>query len=115
MQHHNATAAHTPPYDAHNVMHWLEQPCCIFCGAEHLPALLIELIMSMTAGAHILSGNVLEPHALTELLPKWKEEGAPVSVAVAEDRFFVLTQNRAFRLPTPSQMHNKGNFVISLR
>ncbi|DBB05478.1 TPA: hypothetical protein ACH3X1_012437 [Trebouxia sp. C0004] len=65
-------------------------------------------------GAHILSGNVLEPHALTELLPKWKEEGAPVSVAAAEDKFFVLTQNRAFRLPTPSQMHNKGNFVISL-
>ena len=71
--------------------------------------------MAISAGAHILSGNVLEPHALTELLPKWKEEGAPVSVAAAEDRFFVLTQNRAFRLPTPSQMHNKGNFVISLR
>lgn len=67
------------------------------------------------AGAHILSGNVLEPHALTELLPNWKEEGAPVSVPATEDRFFILTEKQAFRIPTPKQMHNKGNFVISLR
>ena len=68
----------------------------------------------LLAGAHILSGNVLEPHALTELLPNWKEEGAPVTVPATEDRFFVLSANRAFRIPTPKQMHNKGNFVISL-
>ena len=93
----------------------LEQPCCVLQCQLVPTAVLMVLVMFMLAGAHILSGNVLEPHALTELLPKWKEEGAPVSVAAAEDRFFVLTQNRAFRLPTPSQMHNKGNFVISLR
>ena len=69
----------------------------------------------MSAGAHILSGNVLEPHALTELLPNWKEEGAPVTVPATEDKFFVLSKNKSFRLPTPAQMHNKGNFVISLR
>ncbi len=103
-----------PTFDAHHVMYWLEQPCHIQqCLSS--AAVLIESNLFIPAGAHILSGNVLEPHALTELLPKWKEEGAPVSVAAAEDRFFVLTQNRAFRLPTPSQMHNKGNFVISLR
>ncbi|KAL3135808.1 hypothetical protein ABBQ32_007370 [Trebouxia sp. C0010 RCD-2024] len=65
-------------------------------------------------GAHILSGNVLEPHALTELLPNWQEDGAPVSTPAVEDRFFVLSEKRAFRIPTPKQMHNKGNFVISL-
>lgn len=70
--------------------------------------------MAHVAGAHILSGNVLEPHALTELLPDWKEEGAPVTVPATEDRFFILSANRAFRIPTPKQMHNKGNFVISL-
>lgn len=70
---------------------------------------------ALPVGAHILSGNVLEPHALTELFPNWKEEGAPVSVPATEDKFFVLTEKRAVRLPTPSQMHNKGNFVISLR
>ena len=103
-----------PICDAHHMMHCLEQPCHIQ-QCQFAAAVLIEPFMFTPAGAHILSGNVLEPHALTELLPKWKEEGAPVSVAAAEDKFFVLTQNRAFRLPTPSQMHNKGNFVISLR
>ncbi|KAK9830266.1 hypothetical protein WJX72_010683 [[Myrmecia] bisecta] len=65
-------------------------------------------------GAHILSGNVLETRALDELLPNWKEEGAPVTVEAKEDRFFMLTKKRAWRMPTPRQMHNKGNYVISL-
>ncbi|CAL5223469.1 g5989 [Coccomyxa viridis] len=65
-------------------------------------------------GAHILSGNVLEPRALHELLPDWKEQGAPLNVPASDDRFYYLTRKYAFRLPTPPQMHNKGNFVISL-
>ena len=69
----------------------------------------------LPAGAHILSGNVLEPHALTELLPAWEKQGAPVTVRATEDRFYILGQKRAFRIPTPKQMHNKGNYVISLR
>lgn len=52
---------------------------------------------------------------MTELLPNWKEEGAPVTTPATEDKFFVLSENRAFRIPTPKQMHNKGNFVVSLR
>ena len=52
---------------------------------------------------------------MTELLPDWKDDGAPVSTPATEDRFFVLSEKRAFRVPTPKQMHNKGNFVISLR
>lgn len=65
-------------------------------------------------GAHILSGNVLEPRALDELLPTWREDGAPTGVPATEDRFVYLTRNRAVPLPTPPQMHNEGNYVLSL-
>ena len=65
-------------------------------------------------GAHILSGAVFEPHALDELIPDWRERGAPLVTPAVEDRFLLLTQSRAFRLPTPPQMHNDGNYIISL-
>lgn len=65
-------------------------------------------------GAHLLSGAVLEPRALNELIPDWKEKGAPLNTPAGEDRFLFLTEKRAFRLPTPPQMHNKGNYIISL-
>jgi electron-transferring-flavoprotein dehydrogenase len=65
-------------------------------------------------GAHILSGAVLEPRSLNELIPDWKEKGAPLSVAVRSDRFQYLTKTRAISMPTPPQMHNKGNYIISL-
>ena len=71
------------------------------------------------AGAHTLAGAVLEPRALDELLPNWREEmqadaNAPVMTPVTKDEFCFLTQKRAFRLPTPPQMHNKGNYIVSL-
>src|SRR5207302_2561318 len=65
-------------------------------------------------GAHILSGAVFEPRALDELIPDWRERGAPLNTPATEDRFLYLTQSRAFRLPTPPQMHNHGNYIISL-
>ena len=65
-------------------------------------------------GAHILSGAVIEPRALDELIPDWRDRGAPLDTPAAEDRFLFLTPRRAFRLPTPPQMHNRGNYVISL-
>ena len=65
-------------------------------------------------GAHILSGAVFEPRALDELFPDWQERGAPLVTAAGEDRFLYLTKDRAFRLPTPPQMHNHGNYIISL-
>jgi electron-transferring-flavoprotein dehydrogenase len=65
-------------------------------------------------GAHILSGAVLEPRALDELLPDWKERGAPLDTPAGEDRFLFLTASKAMRLPTPPQMHNMGNYIISL-
>jgi electron-transferring-flavoprotein dehydrogenase len=65
-------------------------------------------------GAHILSGAVFEPRALDELIPDWKERGAPLITPAAEDRFVLLTATKAIRLPTPPQMNNHGNYIISL-
>jgi electron-transferring-flavoprotein dehydrogenase len=65
-------------------------------------------------GAHLLSGAVLDPRALNELIPDWKERGAPLNVPARRDRFVLLTEKRAFRLPTPPQMKNEGNYIISL-
>ena len=65
-------------------------------------------------GAHILSGAVLEPTALNELLPDWKEKGAPLNTPVTSDRFVYLTKSSSVRLPTPPQMNNHGNYIISL-
>ncbi len=65
-------------------------------------------------GAHILSGAVVEPRGLTELIPDWKEKGAPLNVPVTSDAFYFLTEKSRIRLPTPPQMHNSGNYVASL-
>ncbi|WP_119462239.1 electron transfer flavoprotein-ubiquinone oxidoreductase [Rhodospirillaceae bacterium SYSU D60014] len=65
-------------------------------------------------GAHILSGAVVEPRALNELIPDWKEKGAPLNTPAADDQFLFLTATRAIRLPTPPQMHNSGNYIVSL-
>ena len=65
-------------------------------------------------GAHTLSGAVIETRALDELLPNWKELGAPLLTAAKEDRFLYLTAKRAFKMPTPPQMNNHGNYIVSL-
>jgi electron-transferring-flavoprotein dehydrogenase len=65
-------------------------------------------------GAHILSGAVLEPKALNELIPDWKEKGAPLNTQAADDNFLILTKTGSIRVPTPPQMHNKGNYIVSL-
>jgi electron-transferring-flavoprotein dehydrogenase len=65
-------------------------------------------------GAHILSGAVIETRALDELIPDWRDKGAPLNTPATEDHFLFLTEKKAFRLPTPPQMHNDGNYVVSL-
>ena len=65
-------------------------------------------------GAHILSGAVMEPRALEELFPDWKERGAPLNTPVVEDSFLLLGRTRATKLPTPPQMNNHGNYIVSL-
>jgi electron-transferring-flavoprotein dehydrogenase len=61
-----------------------------------------------------LSGAVFEPRALGELIPGWREQGALLVTPAAEDRFLLLTKTRSLRLPTPLQMANHGNYIISL-
>ena len=68
-------------------------------------------------GAHILSGAVMDPRALNELLPDWKAQGAPLKAPVSEDRFLFLTQSSAYRVPDallPACFRNHGNYVVSL-
>ena len=69
-------------------------------------------------GAHILSGAVLEPHALDELFPNWKDNGAPLEVPVTEDNFFFYTSEKsAIKLPgfaIPKPTHNDGNYIVSM-
>jgi electron-transferring-flavoprotein dehydrogenase len=68
-------------------------------------------------GAHILSGAVIDPVALNELIPDWKEKGAPLNMPVKEDRFYVLGPHGSLRLPNilmPPLMSNHGNYAVSL-
>ena len=69
-------------------------------------------------GAHILSGAVLEPRAMNELFPEWKELGAPINTPVTKDKFFFYTSaKRALKLPNffiPKPTHNDGNYIVSM-
>ncbi|WP_179119086.1 electron transfer flavoprotein-ubiquinone oxidoreductase [Massilia sp. KIM] len=68
-------------------------------------------------GAHILSGAVMDPRALDELIPDWKEKGAPLNTAVTEDRVLFLTETKSYATPSfavPKALTNHGNYVISL-
>ncbi len=65
-------------------------------------------------GSHILSGAVLEPRALNELLPDWQNLNPPLHTPVTQDYFQFLTEKKTYTLPTPPQMHNHGNYIISL-
>ena len=65
-------------------------------------------------GAHILSGAVIEPRALNELFPDWQALGAPLNTPAKDDHLIYLTASKAIRLPTPPQMNNHGNYIISL-
>ena len=68
-------------------------------------------------GAHILSGAVMDPRGLNELLPNWKELGAPLNTPVSDDVFLFLSETGSMRLPTallPGCLQNHGNYVVSL-
>ncbi|TAA28277.1 MULTISPECIES: electron transfer flavoprotein-ubiquinone oxidoreductase [Pseudoxanthomonas] len=68
-------------------------------------------------GAHILSGAIMDPRALTELFPDWKEKGAPLKQPVTEDQFLFLSDTGARATPhalLPECFHNQGNYIISL-
>src|SRR3954465_345428 len=68
-------------------------------------------------GAHILSGAVMDPIAISELIPDWKAKGAPLKTPVTEDRFLFLTERSSLRTPAvllPACFRNHGNYVVSL-
>lgn len=65
-------------------------------------------------GAHTLSGAVIETKALDELLPDWQNMGAPIRLEAKEDKFLFLTEGYSYRLPTPPQMDNHGNYIVRL-
>jgi electron-transferring-flavoprotein dehydrogenase len=68
-------------------------------------------------GAHILSGAVMDPIALNELFPDWKERGAPLNTPVTEDRFLFLSASKAIKTPSlllPACFQNHGNYIVSL-
>ena len=68
-------------------------------------------------GAHILSGAVIDPIALEELIPDWKEKGAPINTQVTEDKFLYMSEKSAIRFPNfmlPPLMKNHGNYIVSL-
>ena len=86
---------------------------------NNLPDLSVCVVeKGSEVGAHILSGAVLEPRAMNELFPNWKEEGAPLNVPVTGDEtYFLLSDTKSQKMPywmVPKSMHNEGNYVISL-
>ena len=65
-------------------------------------------------GAHILSGAVLDPQSLNELIPTWRKKKSPLITEAKTDQFLLFTKNSSYKLPTPPQMKNDGNYIISL-
>ena len=82
-------------------------------GGEPLTVAVLE--KARAAGAHMLSGAVLDPSALSELMPDWKRRGAPLDVPVRDDRVYFLTARRAVPFPViPPPLRNHGHYVVSL-
>src|SRR5690606_25692795 len=84
-------------------------------GGENLSVVVLE--KGSDIGAHILSGAVLDPCGLDELIPDWRERNAPVEVSVKEDRFFLLTSGGQMRIPNfvmPPLMNNHDCFIVSM-
>ncbi|MET4128677.1 electron transfer flavoprotein-ubiquinone oxidoreductase [Roseovarius sp. MBR-6] len=78
---------------------------------------VVVLEKGSEVGAHILSGAVLDPVGLDALMPDWKERGAPLNTPVTEDRFYMLGEAGALRIPNfpmPPLMNNHGNYIVSM-
>jgi electron-transferring-flavoprotein dehydrogenase len=82
-------------------------------GGERLSIAVLE--KAREPGAHMLSGALLDPRSLRELVPDFREKGAPIAAEVHEDRIYFLTENNRFKFPiTPPPFANHGNYVTSL-
>ena len=79
------------------------------------PDLMVAVIeKGAEVGAHILSGAVIEPGPLDELLPGWRDKPPPICVPVTDDEIAYLTATSKRKMPTPPQQRNHGNFIVSL-
>jgi electron-transferring-flavoprotein dehydrogenase len=88
---------------------------CAIRLKEKLPdASVCVLEKGSEIGAHILSGCVMEPGPLDELMPSWRDNPPAICVPAGRDEFRLFTRTRSWRLPTPPQMHNAGNFIVAL-
>src|SRR3954470_6998656 len=87
-------------------------------AAEHGKEVsVVVLEKGSEPGAQILSGAIMDPRALTELIPDWKAKGAPLNQPVTEDAMMFLSQTGAFRTPNfvlPGCFQNHGNYIVSL-
>ena len=87
-------------------------------AAEHQREISVCILeKGSEVGAHILSGAVIDPKALNELLPDWQAKGAPITTPVTEDRFLILSADKAHKAPNwalPPLMNNHGNYIVSL-
>ncbi len=86
-------------------------------AAENKEINVCVLEKSSEVGAHILSGAVIDPIALNELIPDWKDKGAPLNTPVTEDKFIYMTEKGSIRFPNfimPPLMNNHGNYIVSL-
>jgi len=78
---------------------------------------VVVLEKGSEVGAHILSGAVLDPAGLDKLIPDWRDRGAPISVPVRKDRFYILGEAGKIRIPNfllPPLMSNHGNYIVSM-
>ncbi|MBC6437070.1 MAG: electron transfer flavoprotein-ubiquinone oxidoreductase [Rhodobacteraceae bacterium] len=78
---------------------------------------VVVLEKGSEVGAHILSGAVLDPSGLDALIPDWRDKGAPVTVPVRKDKFYLLGEAGALRIPNaimPRLMNNHGNYIVSM-
>ncbi len=87
-------------------------------AAEHSHEVTVCVLeKGSEVGAHILSGAVIDPIGLNELIPDWKEKDAPIETQVSDDQFLWLTRTGSFRFPNftmPPLMNNHGNYIVSL-
>jgi len=84
-------------------------------SGQELAVVVVE--KGSEVGAHILSGAILEPRALNELIPDWAEKGAPLNTPVADEKMMILSEQGGIAIPhlfMPPAMHNAGNYIISL-
>src|SRR5210317_306302 len=88
---------------------------CAIRLKQKKPDLMVAVIeKSSEIGAHILSGAVIEPEPLDELLPGWRDNPPPICVPVEDDELAYLTPTSRRKLPTPPQQKNHGNVIVSL-